>query len=58
MSYKKINKVIYILEIYRIVMKLMIYSQEREVRIEEEERTRTKLKRESWYSKKMDKVRV
>ena len=36
----------------------MLCSQEREVKIGEEERMRTKLKRESWCSRKMDKVRV
>lgn len=32
--------------------------QEREVKIGEEERTRTRLRRESWCSRKMDKVRM
>jgi hypothetical protein len=36
---------------------MIIYIQEREVRTEGEERTKMKLRRESWYSRRMDKVR-
>lgn len=39
-------------------MWLMFCSQEREVKTGGEERTRTKPRRESWCSRKMDKVRV
>ena len=39
-------------------MQATLCSQEREVKIGEEERMRTRLRRESWCSRKTDKVRV
>lgn len=40
------------------LMLVMVCLQEREVKTEEEVRTRTKLRKENWCSRKMDKVRV
>lgn len=39
-----------------VVDRMMICLQEKEVKIGEEERTRTKPRRENWCSRKMDKV--